>query len=145
MSHTEIVSILDCGCVIKEGGDRVWCPSCLDDRGTKIVGQSLSLRGAQAWITQWANHVFPDRTVKGSLAKLMCEELPELIGSKMRDRLEYADVLIMVLDLAGQMQIDIEQALRDKMAVNLTRKWQRDPESGFYSHIKEEMRNEGQV
>ena len=132
MSHTGMATVLDCGCVYMENGRRVMCPTCLGPS----TPPPLSLRGAQALVTDWANEVFPDRTIKGTLAKLTSEELPELIVSGMKDELEYADALILVLDLAGQAGIDIEMALQRKMNINRGRKWRRDPDTGFYSHIK---------
>lgn len=137
MSHTEIVNVLDCGCVIKEAGGRVWCPSCLEP-----PRELLTVRGAQQMVTAWADQVFPDRTVKGTLSKMMCEELPEFITSELRDPLEYADLLILVLDLAGQMRIDVEDALRRKMEINRKRKWRRDPDTGNWRHIREESDHE---
>jgi NTP pyrophosphatase (non-canonical NTP hydrolase) len=125
--------VLDCGCVLPHEGARIWCDTCLDSDSP--LATPLSLRGAQLEIAKWADRVFPDRTVKGSLAKLMVDEIPEMRAA-LNDPLEYADVLIMVLDLSYQMGIDIEKAFREKMAINKARTWKRDPDTGFYNHVK---------
>lgn len=95
----------------------------------------MTIEELQRIISEWADEVFPDRTVRGSLAKLMTEELPELC-TNLTDPDEYADVVIMVLDLAHQMGIDVQRAVLRKMEINRTRVWKRDPDSGFYKHIK---------
>jgi hypothetical protein len=64
----------------------------------------------------------------------MCEELPELISSGLSDPLEYADVVIMVVDLAHQMNIDLQDAVIRKIEINRNRTWGRDPETGFLKH-----------
>lgn len=95
----------------------------------------MTIEELQKLISEWADEVFPDRTVRGSLAKLMTEELPELC-TDLTDPDEYADVVIMVLDLAHQMGINVQEAVLRKMEINRTRVWKRDPDSGFYKHIK---------
>lgn len=97
----------------------------------------MEIKDIQREISAWADEAFPDRTVKSSLAKLMCEELPEFITARMADPLEYADVIIMVLDLAHQMGIDVQDAIARKMTINRGRTWVKDPDTGFYSHVKE--------
>lgn len=94
-----------------------------------------SLRWWQGHIKEWADRVFPDRTIKGSLSKLVVEEISEFVQAGCKDPQEYADLLIMIMDLASQAGIDCEQALRVKMLINQNRTWARDPESGNYHHV----------
>jgi len=59
------------------------------------------VRDLQDRIMWWANKVFPDRTAHGALSKLVLEEIPELLNGGLDDPLEYADVLILILDVAS--------------------------------------------
>ena len=88
----------------------------------------------QRRITQWADRVFPDRTAVGALSKLMLEEIPELLNGGLDDPHEYADVLILVLDIASLRGIDAVQAAHEKMTINEQRTWARDPETGLLRH-----------
>lgn len=98
---------------------------------------SLSISGLQKEIAEWADEVFPDRTAHNAVCKLMLEEIPELMQSKSMDPMEFADVLILILDIAHLQDIDIEAAVLSKMALNRTREWAVCSESGLLSHVKE--------
>lgn len=94
-----------------------------------------TLKAFQVGITAWADRMFPDRTADEILRKMLIE-----VGELIEDRVtpdEYADVVILVLDLASQYGIDIERAVLDKMAVNEHRRWRRDPATGTMQHIEE--------
>lgn len=93
------------------------------------------LEELQAEIATWADAVFPDRTAHGALTKLMLHEIPELITSKLLDPTEYADIVILVLDIAHLNGIDISSAVREKMAINRARTWKIDPDTGLMSHV----------
>ena len=94
-----------------------------------------TLKAFQVGITAWANRMFPDRTADEILRKMLIE-VEELIEDRVTPD-EYADVVILVLDLASQYGIDIERAVLDKMAVNEHRRWQRDPATGTMQHVEE--------
>lgn len=94
---------------------------------------SVTLKGFQQEVTRWADRVFPMRTPDEILRKMIIE-VTELVEDRVTPD-EYADVLILVLDLASQHGIDIEQAVLEKMAVNERRKWARDPVTGTMQHI----------
>ena len=82
-------------------------------------------------VVSWANETIPERTVSSALIK-MFEEIGELTKD-LRSPGEYADVMIMLLDLANMHDVDIAQAVWDKMAVNRSRKWT-VTETGTYQH-----------
>lgn len=94
-----------------------------------------TLKAFQVGITAWADRMFPDRTADEILRKMLIE-VEELIEDRVTPD-EYADVVILVLDLASQYGIDIERAVLDKMAVNEHRRWRRDPATGTMQHIEE--------
>lgn len=97
-----------------------------------------SIGELQQEVADWADEVLPRRKFYTTAAKLMMEEIPEWLMAP-DDPLEYADIVILVLDLAYQKGIDIEEAVERKMAINRTRRWQVD-ELGVATHIGE--RNE---
>lgn len=74
-------------------------------------------------IVQWADSVFPDRKPESALLKLF-EEVGELVRDPSAPG-EYADIIIMVLDLADMHGVDVEKATLDKLAVNKQRVWKR--------------------
>ena len=88
-------------------------------------------------ITNWADRVFPERTAEGALTKLVLEEIPELLHGGLDDPLEYADVLILVLDIAALRGIDAVAAAHEKMTINEARKWKKNLTTGMMSHIEE--------
>lgn len=94
-----------------------------------------SIEEMQADIAQWADTIKPDRTAHQSLSKLMLEEIPEFIASKMEDPLEYADLVIMILDIAHLQGIDVGRAVIQKMAINRQRSWRVDKTTGFLKHV----------
>lgn len=95
-----------------------------------------SIAEVQKDITDWADRTFPDRTYQGTFNKLVFEEIPELINGGVYDPMEYADILILVLDLAYLVGVDAEKAVAEKMAINKERTWQKNPISGLFRHIK---------
>jgi NTP pyrophosphatase (non-canonical NTP hydrolase) len=97
--------------------------------------KSDSIRGLTTEITGWANETFPDRTPASALLKLF-GEIGELIESP-RSPGEYADICILLFDLANMHGIDLGQAIWDKMQINKGRTWSLS-ESGTYRHIEGE-------
>jgi predicted house-cleaning noncanonical NTP pyrophosphatase (MazG superfamily) len=96
-----------------------------------------SIAELQKEIAEWADKVFPNRTAHGSLSKLVLEEIPEFITSGMEDPLEYADLVIMILDIAHLKGINVGQAVIQKMAINRSRTWTLDDATGFLKHVEE--------
>jgi NTP pyrophosphatase (non-canonical NTP hydrolase) len=83
----------------------------------------------------WADAQFPDRTVFTTLTKLF-EEIGEFVKSGLKEPDEFADIVILVLDIAHQRGIDVEAATEAKMQVNMNRKWERS-HLGQYQHKDE--------
>lgn len=94
----------------------------------------------QQRVKQWADRVFPKRTSHGALVKLVLEEIPELLNGGLEDPLEYADVLILILDIASLNQIDAIAAAHRKMDINERRQW-RVSDNGIMKHVKQEQDN----
>lgn len=97
---------------------------------------SNNITKLQQEIRKWADGLIPDRTADQAMAKLMNEELPELIASGSMDALEFADVVILIFDVAYLRGIDIGTAVQRKMEINRKRQW-RVNETGVMKHVKD--------
>lgn len=95
------------------------------------------VRRIQQEVKDWADRVYPTRTAHGALTKLMLEEIPEFALNQ-HDPGEYADLVILVLDIATLNGIDVATAVRDKMMKNWNRDWRVDPETGLMRHTNDE-------
>lgn len=85
-------------------------------------------------IKEQADRLFPQRTDASMFIKLY-GEIAEMIDATDVNRAgEVADVLIMVLDYAKVKGINVEQAIRQKMAVNDARTWKRN-DLGAFQHV----------
>lgn len=91
-----------------------------------------SMTDIQADVHEWANQTFPGRAPAAGWLKLF-EELGEVIKTP-RDKLEWADVFIMLFDLASMYEVNVESAIEAKLAINRNRSWQQT-ESGVYTHV----------
>jgi len=83
----------------------------------------MEIRQLTQDIVQWADSVFPDRKPESALLKLF-EETGELVRDPTAAG-EYADICIMVFDLAHMHGIDLAQAIREKIEVNKNRVWRK--------------------
>lgn len=109
----------------KEPPTKKPCP-CDNDSNIKEV---------RKLITDWADSVFPDRTINNAISKLMLHEIPEYM-MKQDDPMELADIGILLYDIAHLAGIDLDKAIREKMAINMSRRWAIDDRTGLMSHIK---------
>lgn len=92
-----------------------------------------SVKQLQLEIADWIGPINPNRTAHSTIAKIL-EELGELIASeRMSDPLELADVAILVLDLFYLQDVDLADAVRQKMTINRARTW-RIADNGAMSH-----------
>jgi len=98
------------------------------------------IREAQADITSWANINFPLRTPQGTFVKLL-EEIAE-VAANPGHPLEYADLLILIFDLASMYRVDIPLALEQKMVINRKREWVFNTTTGLAHHIPPPIRME---
>lgn len=95
-------------------------------------------------IYDWAEMNFPDRVPEASLSKLAMEEIPELLIARKKGATgkelagEWADCMILLLDLAVIWGISPGLAIRQKMKINARRSWVKDETTGFYNHLEEE-------
>lgn len=99
-----------------------------------------SMDEAARAINAWANRTFPGRGPKSSVNKLGMEEIPELLLHLKKQGPEgiageWADCMILLLDLAVIWGIDPSTAIWEKMIVNNNRMWAKDHETGFYNHV----------
>ena len=91
----------------------------------------MEIRQLTDQIVQWADSVFPDRKPESALLKLF-EEVGELVRDPANPG-EYADICIMVFDLANMHGIDLAAAIRQKIEVNRNRVW-RKTQTGTLQH-----------
>lgn len=91
---------------------------------------------SQRMIAEWADVVYPDRTPEHAITKMMLHEIPELLQGGVDDPLEFADVAILLFDIAHLKGIDIGKAIADKMEINKKRVWGIDRNTGVMSHVK---------
>lgn len=85
-------------------------------------------------ITGWADANFPLRTPQGTFVKLL-EEIAE-VAANPGHPLEYADLLILIFDLASMYKVDIPMALEQKMVINLRREWVFNTTTGLAHHVE---------
>lgn len=76
----------------------------------------------QQEVVAWADAVMPNRTPVSAFLKLF-EEVGELVRNPSSPA-EYADILIMLLDLAHMHNIDLLKAGFNKLALNRLRRWE---------------------
>lgn len=90
---------------------------------------------SQRLITAWADRTFPDRTIEEAVKKLK-KETAELEVSGHLDAGEFADVAILLFDIAHLQGIDLSRAIENKMRINESRQWQK-LKDGTHQHIAE--------
>jgi hypothetical protein len=84
-------------------------------------------------VVEWADEVFPDRTITNAISKMMLEEIPEYMMSQ-HDPLELADLGILLYDIAHLAGVDLDDAIRRKMEINKKRTWAINKTTGLMSH-----------
>lgn len=105
----------------------------------ELLKMSNDITELQDLIAKWADVVHPNRTPVQALTKMVMQEIPELIRPSKKgefDALEFADVAILLFDAARLCNIDMGQAIREKMAINTERDWEIDPETGLMQHVE---------
>lgn len=91
------------------------------------------IKALQAEIKEWADQHFPDRTAWQACTKLVMEEIPELVKD-MNSPEEYADCVILILDIASLKGIDVAAAVSAKMEINRKRTWHINDITGLLNH-----------
>lgn len=82
-------------------------------------------------VTKWADQAFPHRTDASMFLK-MYEEIGEVIRSG-GDRLEVADLFILILDYAKRKNVVLRDAIGEKLEINRNRDWKLNAD-GTMSH-----------
>lgn len=88
---------------------------------------------SQRLITAWADRTFPDRTIEEAVKKLK-KETAELEVSGHLDAGEFADVAILLFDIAHLQGIDLSRAIENKMRINESRTWMKMGD-GTHQHV----------
>lgn len=100
-----------------------------------------TIADVQKLISGWADRTFPDRTIGEAILKLK-KELAELDTASYLDAGEFADVAILLFDVAHLSGIDISTAVENKMAINEKRVWQK-LDDGTHQHVIDGGRTDG--
>jgi NTP pyrophosphatase (non-canonical NTP hydrolase) len=98
------------------------------------VGGSLDRACAEAVV--WAGETFPHQTLQSKANHLM-REARELAADP-TDQAEMADVLILLAGLASIAGVDLERAVREKLAILRTRQWGEPDADGVVEHVRTE-------
>lgn len=90
---------------------------------------SKSWEELQELVVSWASSAFPTRSFTTIQRKLCLSEIPELMiaigeGDVEAIKGELADNLILILDMAHLLQIDLPSEIEKKMEINRARTWQ---------------------
>lgn len=116
-------------------GFRILCFNCNHKahQVCKSTGNPpLALRTLQREISKWADNNFPGRdhvSVKNKLDKEIAEWAKDPENAD-----EFADVMILILDWAHLMGVDMQAAVNTKMKINLTRNWIFNPADRTWQH-----------
>lgn len=98
-----------------------------------------SITEVSLYIHYWAERTFANRNPDASLFKLVLYEIPELLTHK-RNRGangiegELADCFVLLMDLSVIWNVNLKNAIRDKMQLNERRSWRQD-DAGLYQHV----------
>lgn len=99
-----------------------------------------TIADSQRAIAAWADRTFPDRTIEEAIKKLK-KEAAELEVSGHLDAGEFADVAILLFDIALLQGIDLSRAIENKMRINERRVWAKQ-EDGTHQHVVDDGRTD---
>lgn len=94
-----------------------------------------TLAEIQAEVTAWADEVLPDRTVGGMVIK-MVEELGE-VAKDPSDPLQLADMIILLVDIADQYDINLSEAVSNRMHINRIKRWKSNRHTGAKERVEQ--------
>lgn len=122
----------DCDIIITNNGT-------LEEFMVKAVQFARAVFGkkqsAKDMIVEWADSVFPNRTITDAIQKMMLEEIPEYLMAQ-DDPMELADIGILLYDIAHLAGVDLDSAILKKMEINKKRSWAIDSTTGMLNHTK---------
>lgn len=121
----------DCDIVITNNGS-LYDLEMKARRIAQTLTQQSSLRNM---IVEWADEVFPERTVLNAIQKMVLEEIPEYLMDR-GNPMELADLGILLYDIAHLDGVDLDSAIRKKMTINRFRTWGIDARTGLLKHNK---------
>ena len=102
--------------------------------------EKMSINQLADMVYRWADRQFPDRDPQQCWNKLL-EETNELFESP-QDGKEYADVFILLLDLASLHGVDLEREILTKLEINKMSTWTKDETTGTMRRIKDPASDE---
>ncbi len=122
----------DCDIIITNNGT-------LEEFMVKAVQFARAVFGkkqsAKDMVVEWADSVFPNRTITDAIQKMMLEEIPEYLMAQ-DDPMELADIGILLYDIAHLAGVDLDEAILKKMGINKARSWAIDKTTGMLNHTK---------
>lgn len=121
----------DCDIIVTNNGS-LYDLEMKAKRIAATLTQQSSLRNL---IVEWADEVFPERTVLNAIQKMILEEIPEYLMDR-GNPMELADLGILLYDIAHLDGVDLDSAIRKKMAINRFRTWGIDARTGLLKHNK---------
>lgn len=125
----------------EKGLDMQPVPTQTPSGSQKRAYSTGTIADVQKLISGWADRTFPDRTIGEAILKLK-KELAELDTASYLDAGEFADVAILLFDVAHLSGIDISTAVENKMAINEKRVWQK-LDDGTHQHVIDGGRTDG--
>lgn len=125
----------------KKGLDMQPVPTQTPSGSQKRAYSTGTIADVQKLISGWADRTFPNRTIGEAILKLK-KELAELDTAGYLDAGEFADVAILLLDIAQLAGIDIATAVANKMVINEKRVWQK-LDDGTHQHVVDGGRTDG--
>lgn len=121
----------DCDIIVRNDGTL----EELQEKADFIREKMVEHKPIKDEIVKWADSVFPDRTITNAIQKLVLEEIPEYLMAQ-DDPMELADIGILIYDIAHLAGVDLDQAMREKMAINKKRLWHVDEITGLMHHVE---------
>jgi Protein of unknown function (DUF550) len=100
---------------------------------------SSTLNQINARVAKWSKATFnPNNEYRAdAIAAHLSDEVAEVVADP-TDHLEIADCYILLAGLCGQVGVDAEAAIAEKMTINMRRRWGQPDARGVVNHIKED-------
>lgn len=99
--------------------------------------EAASFLQFQTEVGKWADRQFPQSTLQSIVAHLT-DEVEEL-NQAPADKLEMADILLLLMHLAHKQDIDLLVAAKEKFEIVKKRRWGIPDHRGVVKHIKEKV------
>ena len=124
-------------------GPRKVCPDCRDalvlagvtDIRVEHGPAGVTLEAVLDDVRQWQVETFPQATPQSISAHLLSEARE--LAENPTDRMEMADVLMLLSGLAKHTGVDLASAVREKLAICRARQWGRPNAQGFVEHVRD--------